>query len=528
MRITFLLLFFFQTFHICLAQTQEVWSDLMEFAKDDFYEKIAGEDQNSFYLLKTREKNKVKEIWLEQFDKKTLKLLNSNKILVPVGNVASQTFEDLFVIKNKLVLFTSEYNPETKINSAYYQLINSKGENIFKPTLVAEIESAQLKNSGNYRIVLSPDSSKFLISQTAPAKTKTNQTISFKAIDLNLQSIWQKTLQLPLKEGQSEIEEVILDEKSNVYFLVKIKTEKLNKQTETGNNYSLFVYSPTKDELFEYEIKLPKKFISSIKLIRQENKDILVAGFYTESPQKNERVNNASFGYRSYEELKPNIGGFYFLTVNAQTLQLKNKALKPLPKALLDEFFSQQNNDEKAELSSFLLKSLQSDSEGNFYLFAEQYIYEIFCSIDPRTGMQTCNDHYYYNDIVSLKIASNGEILQSARIPKSQQTINESGFFSSFLVKPGKNRIHFIFNDNPKNLDNNQPKMKSMSNPKRSVPVVETLFPSGSKTKSALNNLNNEELILRPSVNYQLSDKSIIIFAQKGKNYKFGRLIFDE
>jgi hypothetical protein len=83
---------------------------------------------------------------------------------------------------------------------------------------------------------------------------------------------------------------------------------------------------------------------------------------------------------------------------------------------------------------------------------AEQfYIYQTSSS-DGRGLTQTVN-HYYYNDLLIYKIDSIGAISWLERVPKTQHSVNDYGYYSSMFSVDVNGRIHCYFNDHSLNYD---------------------------------------------------------------------------
>jgi hypothetical protein len=505
------------------------WSPLLEFDKSDQIERITAHSATHFYLLKYRfpSQDLAPIVYLEKYNRNSLDLEESNKLAVPKNAESNQVFEDLIYVKEKLLLFTSTFDKVLKNNTAYVQEINDKGVNIKRQIVIDQIEASQLKNLGNYKIKLANDSNHILIFRQNPLNREGKNTVSIKLYDLAFNLVWAKVLPLPGNSPYFEIENLFIDSLFQVYFLQKTPIEKANLRNQEGYSYSLFRYKPKDDVLQEFSIQLPQKQITAA-LVIQKNEKILVGGLFSESKNAMSEQ-EVRVGINSRTEFKTGIkakGIFYFI-INPNDKSPEAFKILNFDSSLTSRYIQNDKLLEGEELTSFQLKNIWFDRDLSSVSFAaEQYLYETVCNIDPRTGIQNCNDFYYYNDVFVIKNNVNSNEMKVNFISKSQESINESGSFSSFIMfgkTPGK--LYFIFNDNPKNLDLKTSKNKAMTNIRKSIPVIESIDENETQTKTILSS-NQAEFVIRPDFQYSLNDTEKLILIQKGKNYKFGKINF--
>jgi hypothetical protein len=141
--------------------------------------------------------------------------------------------------------------------------------------------------------------------------------------------------------------------------------------------------------------------------------------------------------------------------------------------------------------------------------------------------MQTyTTNHYYYNDVIAVKVDPKGNIEWAEKIAKRQHTIEDGGFYSSYTLAIVKGRICFIFNDNPKNLTyDGVGKVANYRGRAESVVTLVSLDQSGKQTRQPLF-FGDMEVIARPKVCEQITSRDVIMFGQRKKTQQFARVSF--
>ncbi len=142
--------------------------------------------------------------------------------------------------------------------------------------------------------------------------------------------------------------------------------------------------------------------------------------------------------------------------------------------------------------------------------------------------------HYYYNDIIVISIDPEGQIEWTEKIAKRQHTVNDFGYYSSYALAIDDDKMNFIFNDNIKNLVSSamtKGKLKGLvynfsKSFKWSVTVLVQLDSDGRQVKEALFNTKEAKFLIRPKVAKQISNNELVIYGQKKKAERFGKITF--
>lgn len=142
----------------------------------------------------------------------------------------------------------------------------------------------------------------------------------------------------------------------------------------------------------------------------------------------------------------------------------------------------------------------------------------------PQTSTTT---HYYYNDIITVKINTEGQIEWAEKVAKRQHTLDDGGFYSSYLMSIVKGRICFIFNDNPENLGyTGVGRVFNYVGGNKSIVTLVSLDEKGHQERQPLLRASDIEVIVRPKVCKQIASNNIILFGQRRKTQQFAMVSF--
>ena len=147
--------------------------------------------------------------------------------------------------------------------------------------------------------------------------------------------------------------------------------------------------------------------------------------------------------------------------------------------------------------------------------------------IRDSNGRTRTTYRYHYNDIIVVKVLEDGSIEWAEKIPKVQISTNDSGFYSSYNLSVVRDKLYFVFNDNPKNLTNQgDGKLKNYLLNKESLVVLVTMNQKGEQVKEALFDAREAEVYIRPKVGKQTGFSETILFGQKKKKQRLAKVKF--
>lgn len=509
---------------ICVAQqTPSVkWGNEFNASKRSTLNDIVGHDNTGIYAVKVRYKFDLPQYTLEHYD------LNMSPTKTVDLDFEIERFpitiEAILQLHNKLYLFTSKPDNRTKKNTLSVQEIDKKTL-LPKPEKrgIASIDFSGERsyNNGSFQIEVSRDSSKLLVISNLMQNKGDHKTFGLCVVDDKFQPLWNKDVTLPYEDNLLDLESFRVDDHGDVYLLGLIFNErrKSKRHGEPNYKYQVFAYRDKGSLLKEYPISLDDKFITDLQIDVNANRDLICAGFYSQQ------------GTLS-------IKGTYFLTIDANTKDIKTKSIKEFGIDFLTSDLSDRQAEktkrkgdkgEEAELYSYDLRRMLVGKDGSAILLGEQYIvHEVtYTSSTNGTRTSSTSTYYHYNDIIAVKIDPSGQIKWAEKIVKSQRSVDDEGFFSSYLTAIVNGKLCFIFNDNPKNVGyNGEGKFHAFTRGGESLVVMVTLDQTGKQERKPLLDTFNAEVVTRPKVCEQIKNNEVILFGQRKKTQQFARVTF--
>lgn len=526
-----LLLAFFSQLLMAQPSPKEVdisWGKKIRTSKRTTLTDVVGYDQTGIYALKRVSRGLggfISEMALEHYDN-NMNQTGSVKMELKNGR---QKLELEFIIQynEKLYAFASYKDQKQKQNILSVQPIDKKSLlPQRKPTELASIsyEGERKANSGSFGYSLSRDSTKMLIFYKLPYQRKENERFGFHVFDKELKELWRKEVSLPYEEKLFEVERYKVDNSGNVHLLGRIFKEKRKEKRkgEVNYKYQVLSYRDQGGSLTEYPVQIDGMFLTDMQIDISLEQDIICAGFYS-------------------EEGKRSIKGSYFVKIDGGTKKLKKQSVKEFS----PDFITQHMSDRKAkrtkrkiekgknvEMFEFDLDELLIREDGGVLLIGEQYyVDEVnFTSMGPGSVMSHHSTTFYnYNDIIVININPEGAIDWAQKIPKYQSTKEDGGFFSSYVMAVVKDKLLFLFNDNPKNLYA-KPGKKYNFNPRKrqSTVMLVSLDGEGNQQKVPLFMTADADVIIRPKVCEQVSGQELVIFGQRKRKQRFMKIRFKE
>lgn len=432
--------------------------------------------------------------------------------------------EEILQLKGKLYLFSSFPNSRTKKKILSIQQIDKAS---LKPETrkrkIAEIDftGESKTNSGQFSVKVSRDSSKILVVYQVPFEKNEPEGFGFHVFTNTFEPLWEKDVIVPFENELFDIESIKVDNDGDVFLLGLIyKDKRKSKRKGTPNyKYQVFAYLEKGKTLKEYPVSLEDRFLTDMQIEILSNKNLICSGFYSEK---------GTYSIR----------GTYFLTVDSKTKDIKTKSFKEFGIDFITQNMTEGEADRtkrkekrggENELYEYDLDKLLVGKDGGAMLLGEQYFVKTVTQTRMVNGMMQSysTNHFYYNDIIAVKINPEGQIEWAEKIAKRQHTAEDGGFFSSYTMSIVKGKICFIFNDNPKNIAyNGVGRVFNYRGGKESVVTLVSLDPSGKQTRRPLFTSVDVDVIIRPKVCEQITSNDIILFGQRRKTQQFAQVSF--
>ncbi|MFB1022720.1 MAG: hypothetical protein QMC40_08180 [Vicingaceae bacterium] len=502
-----------------------IWGDEQVLNKKTAFDDIIGTDDDGVYIIKRTRKGKA-PIIIEKYSndmslKKSVPIILGEKKKERVYQYATQ-------IDGELILFSSVLDKKAKVNLLFAQTVNKK---TLKPSSkLVEVGSISFagnskRNSGWFTYQISNDEKKILIYYNLPYEKDGNEKISYHIFNKDLTLLWGKNVTLPYENQLFQVVDYEIQENGDLYLLSKIFKEKAKERRKGKPNfhYQIIAYTEQGNNVKEYPIVLEGKFLTDMKITINQDNDIICGGFYSDNGTST-------------------IKGSYFLKLDESSNKIVTKSFNEfeidfitqnMTEKLKKKTKKREAKGKDVELYQYDLDNIVLKDDGGAILVGEQFFIRVVTTTDAQGNVRTTT-HYYYNDIIVISINPKGEIDWTEKIAKRQHTINDYGYFSSYAMAVNEDKINFIFNDNIKNLGTakmTKGKAKGAvydftKKFKSSAAVLVQVDSDGRQVKEALFNAKEAELLIRPKVCEQISNNELVIYGQKRKTERFGKIVF--
>ncbi|MCB0550660.1 MAG: hypothetical protein KDD19_24025 [Phaeodactylibacter sp.] len=483
--------------------------------------KAISANKDGAYMLRQKNEGALsnEQVYIEYYDS-DMKLRRSQKMDLNYKG-KRRDFEDVAMIGGQLYLFTSFNNQAKKKNYLFYQKVSSRLQASRDLEMIAEVEALNKAREGSFNLVISTDSSRVLLYSQLPYQKRDPERFALNVFDNQMNKLWSRDIILPYSDQQFAVEDYRVDREGNVYLLGVLYMDGVRERRRGRPNYQYVILAYTRqgEDVQEYQVALKDKFITDLAFRIADNGDLVCAGFFSE---------------RGTYSVK----GTCFFRLNAATKEIFNLSFKEFGFEFRTEFMTpgelrrasraEANDDanREPELFRFSLDELVLRSDGGAVLVAEQY-YVFERAYRTWDGTLRFDYFYNYNDIIVVNIQPDGGIEWATRIPKRQETVNDGGYYSSYAMSIVRDRLYFIFNDNSRNFSNDGSNRLYNFNGRNSIVALAELRKDGQLFMYPLFHNRDAEVITRPKICKQVGSRRMMVYGERGRQYRFAELEFD-
>ncbi|MBL4709445.1 MAG: hypothetical protein JKY48_13490 [Flavobacteriales bacterium] len=517
------------------------WGIEQKVSKKTVLDNIIGSDESGIYIIKKNHKGKI-PILIERYDHD---MNLSKSVPVTLGEKKkARSYQAVTEVNGEILLFSTILDKGSKTNLLFVQTLNKKTlkpSSILKKIGEIDYENGSKRNSGSFRYEVSNNKKKILIYYKLPYEKGGKEKVSYHIYDSKLNLLWEKDLTLPYKQELFTVFDYEVRENGDLYLLSRIYKDKVREVRNGKPNYEYLIiaYTDKGNSVTEFPIAIKEHFLRDMQIAVNKNGDIICGGFYSENQVSISKRANA-FEQNSIST-NSSIKGSYFLKIDGKTKEIISKSFKEFGLDFITENLTDRQEKKvkrkkakgkRVELYQYALDNIVLREDGGAILVGEQYYVQITTTTNSQ-GQTNTSYHYFYNDIILVKLSPSGEIDWTEKIAKRQHTVNDGGFYSSYSLSVVNDNLYFVFNDNIKNLFGNtysgkdKGKIKYFTKKaKESVAVLVEVDGDGRQVKEALFSAKETDLLIRPKVCEQTSDNELIIYGQKRKNQRLGKITF--
>ncbi len=469
--------------------------------KKDAFNGFIGENNLALFSVDySNINNKKYDLIINKYYKADLSLVDSKNIYSnPLDGFVNSPVE-IFYVKEQFYLFSKLIN---KKDSKTFVGLSIFNENAVQQSFEI-IDTIEQNDQTKISIQQAEDKESFVLIQNHTHKVANRQVFEIKTFNLLGELMWKKDLLSTNSVHQVNIEKVIFT--ANELFILcnyGMTVNQFNSSTTVlSNKYTLWVYNKELNFMKEVELRLKLKWINGVSIALNFNKELIISGFVNTS---------RDFGINAV-----------FNVILNQKYEVSATNYYPLTKNNFQKFLNTKNINKINYLPNFYLRKLMVMADGSFYLLGENYHKYIERNYDPRTNITTTTEHFIYGDIIVCYFDNTAKLKWIDNVPKSQNSINDFGMFSSFTWINLKDKLVLFYNDSEKNLDiavSDYFNQKELFNYRRNMHTYVLIDNEGIKKRGKLNQ-EKTGYLLYSKRSFPINNHTMYLFANFGRRSK--------
>lgn len=493
------------------AQVKTYWSTPFEREiSNPEFEKILFPIEDSVSFVVTGRRSTLlndEEYYLATINLFTLEKRPTIKLPLDFLRSKEKDIVDFVTVGNTICAFYTQFNRSDDKSFLMVSQYDKKGRPIRENIKLDSLQIYSSSRRGNFYIHPDPQHSSFLVLPVEPFEKAGNQKIRYTIYNQELKVEASRNFDLPFKAREVEIDQIEVGEDHNAYFLIKI-TDLFKRWSPGAPNFKYIMIESLADhvEIKEYEFDLNPKSISDIAFSLDSNR-LKVFGLYSDN------------GRASQES-----SGFFFITIDPENRIILNTSLSAYPEDLALNYISENQYGKGREPEELRVKDILSFKDGKTAVVLEQFIYREICNTDMRTGIITCTENYYYNDLSIVFLNASGALTSFNIIPKAQFSSDIHSNQLSFFTLQNPENMWVLFNDHPRNelqLEQRFEKVKSFQHGDDGEFVAYSLKANNFEGEKVFHGVDRLESLNTRNAK-KISDKIYLVFGEERRAIRFG------
>lgn len=310
--------------------------------------------------------------------------------------------------------------------------------------------------------------------------------------DSNLSLKIKHDFKRDIKDKKFVYEGIDISEDGSVaYLLGKAKTDE-GKKKKKGGRYEYELTRITQNDSKTQSFDTDEHYARSLKTVFKKGK-IACVGFYSD---------------KSDNRFK----GLCYFDMDPETLKISTSKFTPFSSQFMIDKYGK---DKDKELKNISFRNVFLTEKNEIVFNAEEYYVTVHQHMGPNGTMGTTTYVYHYDDIVSAKLADNGDLVWARNINKRQATGGSDSYISYTSMVKGDDTYFFInTGDKVKKLRNDRIQFGQKSPKKSNLNIIRINQAGDLEYKEVLDDKDNE-------VPFMVSDGAIT--KEGGTVYFIGR-----
>src|ERR1035437_5958061 len=293
-----------------------------EFPMPRVFSGISLEGYNKNYVLAQYVAGIANDRSFYRFDKNTLSFQGDFDPIQKNSEIRAKDYYKTISLKNKMFMLYDVYNKTSDKYTLYALALGDDGKPAGGFTKLIELDAKSRRNSGDYKVLTSRDSTKICVVASPPYSKNSNEKLVIATFDAGLKNLTSCQVTLNYKDQPYVPGNYILANDGDLLLQARVVVEKKERTKGEPSSYpAIFKINTADGKMDEYQIKIPDLNIDDIDVNLDENNNIICAGFYGD-PKKG---------------TKRDIDGIYYLRINKASKKIEKTSLKLLPDDIVAE-----------------------------------------------------------------------------------------------------------------------------------------------------------------------------------------------
>jgi len=455
---------------------------------------------------------KLKGYYIQHFDS-SLKLIKEIEYEVDKNHIKNAFIKDnqlhlieyYFDKKASQVSFNVKSSDLEKLSFTKKEILSLSEENQKKyfgimvfPFFISNFSQIDGNHAGE--VIISDNNEYFLINFDINNKEK--ETHKIFVFNTNFEMVYEQTIQKDVEDKYFSYQNIDIDDKDGtVYFLGKYFENKSKKSKKKGKvNYHYELFKIDANGQTNSSFKYDDVFVSSLELIKAEDRLVCV-GFYGKLA-----------GHK--------INGVCLFDLDENSLKIKKEKFNPFSKEfLVDKYGNKEGKIEKKKekgIKNIDFKGLYIMDNGDISVNAEEFYSKTHTSTN---GSYTT---YHFDDIMSLRMNSEGDLKWARNINKRQVGFLNSSYTS---IPVGEDSYFFInCSDNIKKLSGDRISFKHTKAKKSNLYMIKINKDGNFDFKKLIDDKESKVYYKVNNGNVNLNNQTVILTGKRKKNTRILKL----
>jgi hypothetical protein len=418
----------------------------------------------------------------------------------------------------KVFVFSYLQDNKKKQKSIFIHTYNPSDQNVSQGEKIAEMNFEGFKKSraGFFKVKQSMNKEFVVVFYSLPFDGDDPERFGAIVYDQNMKEVWKNEFTLPHRSDRFEMQEMKVGNNGEVFILGRKYQDKSSGQRKDPKNFHFVMLHSAQGgkSLMENQIGLKNYYITDMTAEMNTANDIVCAGFLSEKSKSN------------------SMKGVFYIVLDQKSGQVKLETVSEFDLGFITEGMSprQQEKAQKVagkgkniEMPYYVFRDFILKENGGALITAEEY-YVVMVQTTSSSGVITTKYYYHFNEIIVVDLKSDGSINWTAMIPKKQATINDFGFYSSYLTATSKGKVYLLYNDHIDNLKNktNTQRQTGTQGIKNNMAAMITIDNKGNWTKEMLFTISAAGINFLPKYSMQISEDEILLYCYRRGNNRFG------